>query len=226
MNTTLRCTISISTLALLTLTVIPASAQEVTRLPETTKNSVGLDTGLEGAFIARASYQRRLDREMRSDPRIYARATLPFVTPDLGDWAVDAGLRITPLEWRDFRLTVLGGPLLRRSSNQSFSGLGLGVGATMLAGYESHRWGLSLEGGYDQFLGTYLSHTDAYRETYHANAKDGWYALSGSTARAGLRGGARIGSFEIAARAGLNTTGELRPTNPPWYFTVGTSYAF
>lgn len=228
MNTTRRLCLGLrfTILATLSLAAMPASAQEATRLPETTRNSVGLDMGLENAMIARATYARRFGDATRLDPRLYARATLPFASPDLGDWSVDGGLRITPLEWRDLRLSVLGGPMLRRTTNDAFSATGFGVGATVLAGYESARWGLSLEGGYDQLLGTYLSHTDAYRGTFYADAKDGWYALSGSRARAGLRGGVRLGSVEIAARAGVNTTGSLAPMNPPFYFTLGTSYAF
>jgi hypothetical protein len=115
---------------------------------------------------------------------------------------------------------------LRRSSNEAFSATGLGIGATVIVGYEGPRWGLSLEGGYQQFLTTHISHSDVYRETFYADAKDGWYGLSGSAARAGLRGGIRIGAVEIAARAGVNTTGQLQAVTPPFYFTLGTSYVF
>jgi hypothetical protein len=226
MNITRRLGLGSTILAMLSLAALPAEAQEVTRLPETTHDSVGLDTGLENAFIARATYAHRFAPDTPIDPRLYARATLPFVAPDLGDWAVDAGLRITPLEWHDFRFSVLGGPTLLKTSNEAFSATALGVGGTLLFGYESARWGLLLEGGYDQFLSTYISHSDAYREAFYADAKDGWYALSGSKARGGLRGGARLGDFEIAARAGINTTGTFHSISPPFYVTLGTSYAF
>lgn len=225
MTTTLRCSIALTILAILSLSTTTANAQEVTRMPDTSRHSVGLDTGLENAFIARATYAHRL--ELGSlDGRLFARATLPFVTPDLGDWAVDGGLRVTPLSWRDLRPTLLAGPVLRRSQNELFSGTGMGLSATILAGYESPVWGLSAEGGYEQMLATHLSHSDRYRETFYADAKDGWYAVTGSIARAGLRGGARFGALEIAARAGMNTTGQFQPVTPPFYFTLGTSYAF
>jgi hypothetical protein len=227
MNTLCRyLSLAFTVLAALALLATPANAQEATRLPETTHDSVGLDTGLENAFIARATYVHRFTADSPLDPRLYARATLPVVAPDLGDWGFDAGLRITPLAWRDLRLAVLGGPVLMRTSTDAYSATGFGLGATLLAGYESARWGLSLESGYEQLLSTYISHTDAYRETFYADAKDGWYALSGGRARAGLRGGARIGAVEIAARAGLNTTGRLAAMTPPFYFTLGTAYAF
>jgi hypothetical protein len=220
MNITLRCFFAMAIL----LSTGAARAQEVTRLPDTTSNAVGLDTGLEGAFVARATYTHRF--ATGPDARLYARAVLPFVTPDLGDWAIDGGVRVTPLEWGDLRLSLLGGPVMRRAHNDAFSSTALGFQTTLLAGYEGQRWGLMAEAGYEQLLATYQDHEAAYRETYYANAKDGWYAFTGSTLRAGLRGGARFGSLEVGARAGINTTGELSAATPPLYLTIGTSYVF
>jgi hypothetical protein len=222
MPRTIRWSIIVTILAL----AAPASAQEATRLPETTRQSVGLDTGLEHAFVARATYAHRLDLGFWKDARLFGRATLPFVMPDLGDWAVDGGLRATPIAWGDFRLALLAGPVLRNAVNDSFSSTSLGVGMTALFGYEIARWGLSAEAGYEQMLTTHLSHSDVYRNAVYAGAKDGWYALSGNTARGGLRGGVRFDTFEIFARAGVNTTGQLHADNPPFYVTLGTSYAF
>jgi hypothetical protein len=222
MLTTIRCSIVVTMLAL----AAPASAQEVTRMPEGSRQSFGLDTGLEHALIARAKYVHRIDLGALSDARLYARATLPFVTPDLGDWAVDGGLRATPIAWGDLRLALMVGPVLRNTATATFSATALGAGATALFGYESARWGLSAEAGYEQMFATNLRHTDLYRDHVYAGAKDGWYALTGGTARGGLRGGVRFDAFEIFARAGVNTTGQLHAQNPPFYFTLGTAYAF
>jgi hypothetical protein len=68
--------------------------------------------------------------------------------------------------------------------------------------------------------------SDLYKDTFYADAKDGWYALSGSVARVGIRGGARVGAFEIFARAGFDSTGQLHSLTPPYYGTIGTSCAF
>lgn len=214
-------------LALVLSTSSTASAQEVTRMPDGTRHSIGVDTGLESAFIARATYAHRVgDLGFLKDARLYGRLTLPFVAPDLGDWGVDGGMRATPLALGDLRLSLLVGPVVRRSDNELFSATAVGVGATMLVGYEGPRWGLSVEAGYQQMLATHLSHSDVVRETSYAGAKDGWYALSGSTANAGLRGGARFGSVEVFARAGANATGQLHAVMPPFYFTLGGAYVF
>jgi hypothetical protein len=222
MKTTTHCSIVFALLAL----AETAAAQEVTRLPDSSRQSVGIDLGLEGAWIARASYTHRVNLGFDPDARVFGRFTLPVVTPDLGDFGIDGGLRAAPLAWRDFRLSLIVGPVVRHASNEVFTATGIGVGATVLLGYEGAHWGLSGEGGYEQTFATYLSHSDRYRATLYANAKDGWYAITGSVARAGLRGGARFGAVEIALRAGLNATGQLHALNPPFYFTLGGAYAF
>lgn len=203
-----------------------AHAQEVTRMPDTARQSVGLDTGVENAFIMRATYARRVDLGVLQDTRLFARLNLPFVTPDLSDWAIDGGLRATIVEWRDLRVALLAGPVLKSTSNEMFSAVGVGAGATMLIGYEGPRWGLSAEAGYEQLFGTHVRHSDTYREIGYSGAKDGWYALSGSTARAGLRGGVRFGAVEIVAKAGLDATGQLHSSIPPYYATLGSTYSF
>jgi len=203
-----------------------ATAQEVTRMPEPTRQAIGIDVGLEDAWITRASYTHRLNLGFVPDARVFGRFTLPVVAPDLGDFGIDGGMRATPLAWRDFRLALLVGPIVRHASNELFTATGIGVGATVLLGYEGPHWGLSGEGGYEQTFATYLSHSDRYRNTVYAGAKDGWYAVTGSIARAGLRGGARFGPVEIALRAGLNATGQLHALNPPFYVTLGGAFAF
>lgn len=214
------------TFALVFFFALSARAQEVTRMPEDKQQSVGLETGLEAAFIARAAYGHRVNLGFVPDARIVVRFTLPIVAPDFGDWGIDGGLQATVLSSHDFRLALLAGPLVRNTVTNLFSATAFGLGATALVGYEGSRWGLSAEASYEQMLATHLRHSDVYRETYYADAKNGWYALSGSHARAGLRGGARFGRVEIAARAGLEATGHFQSTMPPFYFTLGGGYAF
>jgi hypothetical protein len=204
----------------------PASAQQVTRLPEGTKNAIGLETGFESAFIARGSYTRRLALDLLREERFFARFTMPVVTPDLSDWSLDAGLQATALSVGDIRLAFLAGPVVRNTENDLFSATALGIGATALFGYEGARWGLSGELGHEQLLATHLGHSARYRDTAYAGAKDGWYATTGSTTRAGLRAGVRFGALELSARAGMAATGYLRPAGPPFVFTLGGSYAF
>jgi hypothetical protein len=204
----------------------PASAQQVTRLPEGSKNAVGIESGFESAFAARGMYTRRLDLGILKDERFFARFTMPMVSPDLRDWSFDAGLQATLLSRGDFRFAVLASPVVRSTKNELFSATAIGIGATALIGYEGSRWGLSAELGHEQLFASHLSHSDVYRDTGYAGAKDGWYTTTGSTTRGGLRAGVRFGELEIAARAGMAATGFFQPAGPPFFFTLGGSYAF
>jgi len=203
-----------------------AQAQEITRMPDAARQSVGFEGGLESAFVAWATYTHRVDFGLIPDERLFARFTMPVVALDLGDWAIDGGMRATPLTWGDVRLAVLAGPVLRHTANELFSATAGGLGATALFGYEGPRWGLSAELRYEQMLTTYLRHSDLYHDRYYAGAKDGWYAITGAVARAGLRGGVRFSSVEISVRAGVAATGALHALTPPFYVTLGSTYAF
>lgn len=207
-------------------TVQPAWAQETTIMPERTRHAVGLDGGLDEAFVVRATYSYRLGWDSPPDARIWARFTLPVVLPDLGDWAVEGGLQASALRWRDLRLALSVGPILKLDTNRLFTAFAAGLGATMLAGYEGPRWGLSLEAGWEQMLATYLRHSDRYVESINPGAKSGWYAASGSVARLGARGGFRVGSVEVFARVGVDATGLFNALTPPFYGTVGVGAAF
>jgi hypothetical protein len=102
----------------------------------------------------------------------------------------------------------------------------MGADATLLFGWERPRWGLSAEAGYEQIFAAYLQQSGLSRDTFYGGARDGLYAVPGSTAHAGLRGGVRFGSFEIAAKAGYDATGRFDALTPPFYATIGSSFVF
>lgn len=225
MNTIQRFLVVLGTLSMLVV-AMPARAQEVTQMPKNTVQAVGVEGGFESAFIARAIYTRRVDIDFVPDARLYGRFTLPVVRPDFGDWAIDGGLRTTPLAWSDLRLAILAGPITRHTENKVFTATAIGLDATILAGYEGPDWGLSAELGYEQILATHIKNTDLYKRTIYPDAKDGWYSITASTAHAGLRGGARFGRVEIGLRAGVQATGHFQPLMPPFYATLGGAYSF
>lgn len=204
-----------------------AAAQEVTRMPQGTHHAVSLDGGLDSGFVARAGYRYQFGMTALPDASFVAHFTMPVVMPDFGDWALDVGARATVARYRDLRLAFALGPVFRMNDNELFTAFAIGLQATMLAGFESEHWGLSLETSYEQLVSTYVHQSALYQEQFaEGRTKSGWYALSGSTAKAGLRGGARIGRVEIFARAGVDATGQLHALNPPFYATLGAGVAF
>jgi hypothetical protein len=204
---------------------LPARAQQVTNLPAGTQQSVGIEGGLESAFIARGTYVHSIPGLLR-DATVYARFTWPFASPDLADFAIDAGIGATVVGSGNWKVELLLGPVVRNTSNQLFSATAVGLRSELLAGFRSDRWGLLADVGYEQILATELRHSDLYKDTIYAGAKDGWYSITGGTFQFGLRGGGRVGRVELYGAAGAITTDQVKLQLPPFYATLGSAYAF
>jgi len=213
-------TSSISLFAALAI-ALPLAAQEVTNLPDGTRQSLTVDLGLQSALVTRAAYARHIGPGL-----LYARFTLPVEDLDLHDFALEAGGQIPALASGNWRLHVSFAPVLRMTRNDFFDAAALGVRAALMPGYQGDRWGLMLELGYEKMLATHLSHSSLYRSVAYSGAKDGWYSSTGGTLQAGLRGGWRMGRVEVALAAGVLAREGLNAVAPPFYGTLGTSYAF
>jgi hypothetical protein len=218
-------TLALWTTVTCSLAARPASAQEVTDLKR--QQSLGLDAGLESAFITRVTYMHRIDwNAIGNDSRLYARFTLPVASPDFADFALDAGVRSRLLGEDGWGLQMMLGPVLRNTENSLFTASAFGFRALLLPGYQTERWGLLAELGIEQMLTTHLSQSGLYKRTYYSGANSGWYAITGGVLRAGLRGGARFGHVELSLAAGVSVDEQLQAQMPPFYATFGTSYAF
>ena len=200
---------------------LPASALEVTNLPDGARQSVSIDAGLQSAFVTHATYSRHVGPGL-----LYGRFTLPFAGPDLSDVAFEAGGQTTAIGWGNWKLQVAFAPLLRMTKNDLFSATALGMRAALMPGYQADRWGLRLEVGYEKIVATHLTHSSLYRGVGYSGAKDGWYSSTGGTLQAGLRGGYRVGRVELSAAAGLLASEGLNAVMPPFYGTLGSAYAF
>jgi len=190
------------------------------------RDSLGVEGGFESTFITRAMYARRIELGPLRDAGFFARFTLPIVRPDLSDWAIEGGLRGVVLSSHALRLELVLGPVLRNTANDLYAATGLGIGATARFGYEAVHWGISGELSHEQLLTTHVSHSDLYRAKAYANAKEGWYGITGSTTRAGVRAAVRFGAFEVFTRLGVAATGYLQPALLPFYLTLGGSRSF
>ena len=200
---------------------LPATAQEVTNLPDGTRQSISIDVGLQSAFVTRGTYSRHVGPAL-----LYGRFTLPFAAPDVRDLAFEAGGQMTAIGSGNWKLQVAFAPVLRLTDNDLFSATALGVRAALLPGYQGDRWGLMAELGYEKILATHLNHSSLYRSVGYSGARDGWYSSSGGTLQAGLRGGYRLGRVELSAAAGVLASEGLNPVVPPFYGTMGSAYAF
>lgn len=203
-----------------------ATAQEVTILPQRMNNAVRADVGVDSAIVVRAEYLRRLKLTPVKDLLFSGRVTAGLTAFDLLDSVVELSARGTALRAGNWRVDVRGGPFLRNSDNALFAAHEIGIGLSLLPGYESARWGLLLDIGYEQALTTKLSHSRAYRDRIYADAKDGWYRDLSANLRAGVITGMRVGPTEITLRGGMLTPHTLQPLTVPYYAMLGAGYRF
>jgi hypothetical protein len=225
-NTIMHIQSTILRAALVTLSLLAlhatAAAQEATRMRS--DHAIGVDAGLESAFITRVGYSYQSD-VLGDDGRFYARFTLPFVAPDLGDFALDGGVRVHLIGDEGWGVQAAGGPVLRHAENALFASTALGLGARLLPGYQTERWGVLLDLGIEHMLTTQIEHSEVYERRVYADAKSGWYALSAGTLHAGLRSGLRVAELELSLSAGMLADTTLQPKLIPYYLTLGAAYS-
>lgn len=204
-----------------------ASAQEVTHLPTGKDNAIGLGTGFDSAMIARLGYTYRLRPSFWDhDVLLQSAFTMPIATPDFADSRLETGLRTTVVAYKNLRLQLGLDAVLHNTSNVAFSANGLGAAVELLPGYQSEHWGLMAELGYEKMFASHIRPSDLYLERGYAGAKSGWYADTAGNFRLGLRGGGRIGAFEISGRVGVTASEQGSPNLPPFYGTLGGAFAF
>jgi hypothetical protein len=199
----------------------PLAAQEVTNLPAGTRQTVSLDVGFQEAVVTRASYAWHF-----SSGLVYGRFTLPVASPDFRDFGFEAGGQTTAIAAGNWKLMASLAPVVRMTNNDFFSATGLGVHAALMPGYQADRWGLMLDLGYEKIVATHIHHSSLYRNLSYSGARDGWYSQTAGTLQTGVRGGYRIVRVELSAALGVLVTENLNRATPPFYLTVGSSYAF
>jgi len=205
----------------------PAWGQEATNMPAGTRHAITVDAGLDSAMATSAGYTYRLRAGFwKHDILLYGKLTLPAGDLDLDDNAVEAGIRTTAVAYGNLRLQIALGPVLRNTESNLFAANSLGFQTTLLPGYQSERWGLMAEIGYEKMLATNLRHSQLYRDTFYPEAENGWYGNTAGTVRLGLRAGLRIGAVQLSMRAGVVSSEGGNPHLPPFYHTVGLSHAF
>lgn len=196
-------------------------------MPEGKDHAVILEAGLDSAVAASAGYAYRWQPSFwKQDILLYGKLGVPAAELDLDDSSVELGARTTLIGRGNLRLQVAFGPVVRNTETVLFSANSLGVHAELLPGYQSSRWGLMAELGYEKMLLTNLRNSDLYEDTFYSDAENGWYGDTAGTIRIGIRAGVRIGSLQLSARLGAMASERGTPHLPPFYGTIGTSFAF
>ena len=204
-----------------------AHAQQATNMPADTRHAVSVEAGLDSGVALGLGYAYRWRPSFwKHDILPYGRFGFPVAGFDLADSSLEAGLRTTLWAYGNLRLQLTLGALLRNTKNRLFSANAIGLQTTLLPGYQSERWGLMAELGYEKMFATNLRHSELYKETFYSEAKSGWYSDTAGTFRLGGRAGVRIASVHLFVRLGtlLSEGGALHL--PPFYGTLGAAYVF
>jgi hypothetical protein len=183
------------------------------------QNVVHVRTGAEYGFVAGAGYARVvpfLDRQLV----LTGDFTLPWAGLDLSDYRLRVGVLMPIVGARRWKLAGSIAPTVRGTKNDISRMTDVGADIGLVGGYYAPRWFVAAELGFDWAMTTYVAHSDAYRATVYAGARDGWYAKPGGNIRGGLQGGVSFGRYDVVLRVGeLRDTGG-EPPLLPFYGTL------
>jgi hypothetical protein len=180
-----------------------ARAQEVNlaRLEDDAPNRVHMRTGAEYGFVAGVGYARTASvRDRRF--LLTADLTLPWAGLDASDYRVRIGSLLPLVGTHHWRLAGTLAPTLRSTRNDIAQMTSVGTDIGLQGGYYASHWFVAGETGFDWAMTTHITHSDQYRQTVYAGARDGWYAMSGGNIRAGLQAGSSFSRYDLTVRVG------------------------
>ncbi len=189
------------------------------------RNQVYTTFALDPALVASAGYVRivpLLGREWQ----LGLEAGVAGPDYDSRDFRARAQVRTTVLHWRSLRLVGSATFIARGTENAIYRGFNFGADFTGTAGVYRQGWFLAGEFGFDKAVITHVTHSDWYRQTVYADAKDGWYLTGGGTFHYGVTGGVALGRTELMVRAGRLTTEDFNELQPNVYASVGLGVRF
>ena len=185
-------------------------------------NAVHAEVGAEHAFVMSAGYSRTL--ELGDRPLVVGgMLTVPWAKLSLDDYQLRAAVS-APLVGDDkWRLAGRVAPTLRGTKNDVNRMTGFATDFSLFGGYYAPKGFVAASLGFDWAISTHIKHTDEYRRTVYADAKDGWYASPGGNFHAGLQGGLSIRSVELTMRLEHVRDVRLQPLLLPLAATIGAN---
>lgn len=184
-----------------------------------------VSTALDPAIITSIGY-RQLRTVFGARTQFGVEAGVVAGNADLRDYRarLEAGVQV--YRRGSFRTVASAAFLTRGTGNTVFRGTNFGADVGLTAGMYRPRWFVAGETGYDKPIVTHVTHTQGYRRTYYADAKDGWYIDTGGTRRLGVVTGTSLRGVELMLRAGVARTRGGEALVAPVYATLGMGFRF
>jgi hypothetical protein len=194
-------------------------------LDDARPNMLHLTTGVEYGFVAGIGYSRAFaigNRRLLLSGTVVA----PWAEADARDYDARMGASVD-IVTRD-RLRLIGGlgGGMRGTTNVMNRMKSIGADGVLLGGYWTRRWFVAGEGGYDGAIAVRIEHSDEFRETVYADARDGWYVDPGANIRLGVTGGVSFQRHDAVLRVGTARDREGRSQFLPGYATLGLNVRF
>jgi hypothetical protein len=182
------------------------------------KQVVTAGAGLESAFAASVGYGRVAHGYGWTS---VVGADLTMVVVDPGDFKLRLGATMPVARSGAWMLTAKCFPLLRGAHNEISRMTSLGVEAGAGGGFFGRHWFVAADLALDWAATTYIAHSERYRATIYADAKDGWYSSTGTRLGYGLYGGYSWRTLDLVLRAGQARDLEGGVWYIPFYATIG-----
>jgi hypothetical protein len=144
---------------------------------------------------------------------------------DLADYGARAAAELSLLQRGALRMSLGLGAVNRGTNNTIFRANSFGTDIQSQVGVFGRHAFAAVELGLERSAVTHLAFTDRYRANYPA-ARDGWYATTATTARAGVALGLSVARSELMLRGGLVRAPRGEALIPPAYLSLGIGRRF
>ncbi len=183
-----------------------------------------LRTGVDHAIVTEVGYRRVL---AWGEQQVFVGGdfAVPWGSLDLRDYRARVSVGLPVVGGQHWKLAGWLSPTVLGTRNAGDDMIAVGTDLRLTGGYYDRGWFIAGELGLDWVAATHVTLSGAYRSQGYAGARDGWYAIPGGTAYAGLQAGLTFSSVDVVLRAGLPRTTTLAPQTLPAYLTLGVNTA-
>lgn len=144
---------------------------------------------------------------------------------DVADYGARFGGELPVVQRGALRLSLGAAAVHRGTGNTIFRASSFGADIQSQLGLYGTRAFAAVELGVDGAATTHLAFTDGYRRNF-PEARDGWYAATSRTVRAGVGLGLTVASTELHVRGGVARAVRGDALIPPVYLSLGVGRRF
>jgi hypothetical protein len=168
-------------LMLLSITTLKAQIFEP---QEAHKHNIAVATGLDNNLLAlQVSYAYHL-KDYRSS--VFANFIQGSSQLGSGNFKSELGIKTWLGSYEKFVLQSNLGVVYTRGVNKAGTYDGISLNLGIMPSLQFGNFGVGLSAEYNPYIATYIENSDYYKQSFYANAKDGWYSSTATNIRVGV----------------------------------------